>query len=233
MTTPRRPARPLVVIAEDEHLIAVDKPPGLLTVPAPGRSVATLADQVRRMLLARGEECRPVHRLDRDTSGVVVFAKSRAAEEGLIDLFRARQVQKTYLALVGGRMRPSRGTIRSYIVDRGKTARSSRRPIAGGKEAITDYRVVETFEHATLVEARPRTGRFNQIRLHMVDVGCPIVGERKYATASRQRTKFRRPLLHAAEIAFRHPVSKKNFRAAATLPADFDEVLRELRGDDR
>lgn len=219
----------LVILYQDEHLLAVDKPPGILTVPAPGPGPATLADQVRRHLRERGQQSIAVHRLDRDTSGVVLFAKREEVETALIEQFKRRDIDKTYLALAHGLPRPERGVIRSFISDQGKTARSSRTRGPGGKEAVTEYQVLERFAAASLVEARPRTGRFNQIRLHLVDVGCPIVGERKYAVASRYALRFRRPLLHASRIALEHPVSGRPLIVEAPLAADFADFLAQLR----
>lgn len=220
---------PYPVLLEDGHLLVVAKPAGILTVPPSGGGAPNVADRLRRQAKARGGETFPVHRLDRDTSGVLVFAKTRQAKDALEAAFRERTVEKRYLALAHGRLRPAKGTIRSYIEDRGKTARSRAAPTRSGKPAVTRYRVVQSYAQATLVEAHPETGRLNQIRLHLADRGCPLVGERKYAVASRYPLRFKRPLLHAAGLRFPHPVERRVVVVQAPLPDDFAAYLAGLR----
>lgn len=223
------PAPPLRPLLEDAHLVAVDKPPGILTVPDNDGRGKNLQDAMRRRALRAGEESFPVHRLDRDTTGVLLFAKTPRALETLVSAFRARTVQKTYVALVHGRPREARGIIRTYIAERGMTATSSLKATRGAKEAVTRYETLETFRDATLVLAAPETGRFNQIRVHFADLGCPLVGERKYAAASRHTLRFRRPILHAARLEFAHPASGARTRIEAPLPDDVEAFLESLR----
>ncbi|MFH0945525.1 MAG: RluA family pseudouridine synthase [Planctomycetota bacterium] len=218
------------VLFQDQHLLAIDKPAGILSVPPSSGGAPNIADLLRRRARSRGGNAWPVHRLDRDTSGVLLFARSEQARDFLERAFRERTVVKKYLALVHGRPAKESGTTRSFIVDRGKSARSSKTPVRGGREALTEYRILERFEKATLVEARPKTGRFNQIRLHMLDLGCPIVGDRKYSPASRHPVMSDRLLLHAAGLSVAHPISGKLLVLEAPLPADFEEVLVQLRG---
>ncbi|MBL8768910.1 MAG: RluA family pseudouridine synthase [Planctomycetes bacterium] len=220
---------PLQILFEDEHLLAVNKPPGLLSVALPHRDDPHLAGLVAQRARTRGERAHAVHRLDRETSGVVVFAKSDAAKAALDEAFRGRSVHKHYLALVHGRPKPAEGTIRSFIRDQGAHATSSRSPIPGGKSAITHYRVVEQFAHAALVACEPETGRFNQIRLHFVDRGHPLVGERKYAIASRFPLRFKRFVLHAQRLELPHPITRATLAIDAPLPRDVDELLVRLR----
>lgn len=227
MTT--RGEEPYEILFEDAALVAVDKPAGVLSVPPSHGAARNVADRLRRRALAAGEQAYPVHRLDRDTSGVLLFAKTAAARDALMLAFKDRRVKKRYRMIVHGRPRQPSGTITTYITDDGATARSSRRPSPRGKTARTVYRVLETFPAASLVEADPETGRFNQIRLHMVDLDCPIVGERKYAVASRYPTKHRRVLLHAARLEFPHPVGGRTVVVDAPEPADFRDVLERLR----
>lgn len=224
-----RMSSPLPILFEDEHMVAVNKPAGLLSVALPQRSDANLADLVARRARTRGEHAHAVHRLDRETSGVVVFAKSDAAKAALDDAFRGRAVHKHYLALVHGRPRPAEGTIRSFIRDQGAHATSSRAPMPGGKSAITHYRVLEQFAEAALVACEPETGRFNQIRLHFVDRGHPLVGERKYAVASRFPLRFKRFVLHARRLELPHPITRAPLVIDAPLPHDVDELLTRLR----
>ncbi len=227
----RRPAEfSLPVLFADEHVLAVDKPAGLLSVPPAGGGEKNVADRLRRQAQAKGEEVFAVHRLDRDTSGVLLFARGATAREALERAFRERAVHKLYLALVNGLPRPPSGTIRTYITEAGGVARSSRTPSRAGKLAITRYRVVERFAQAALVEAVPETGRFNQIRVHLAGIGCPLVGERKYAIASRLQLRHGRPLLHAAALTFPHPASGQLVTVRAEPPADFAQVLCRLRG---
>lgn len=220
----------LPVLFADPHVLAIDKPPGILSVPPAGGGERNVADRLRRQAEARGEMLFAVHRLDRDTSGVLLFARSVAAREALERAFRERAVQKLYLALVNGHPRRPGGTIKTYIVEQGSMARSSPAPVRAGKLAITRYRVVERFAQAALVEAVPETGRFNQIRVHLAGIGCPLVGERKYAVASRLALRHGRPLLHAAALTFPHPASGQRLTVRADPPADFAEVLARLRG---
>lgn len=225
---------PYPILLEDRHLLVIAKPAGVLTVPPSGpSSKPSVADRMRRWARARDGEAFPVHRLDRETSGALVLARTPAAKAALERAFRERTVEKTYLALAHGRLRPPKGTIRSWIEDRGKTAASLPRPNRRAKLAITRYRVLESFAQAFLVEARPETGRFNQIRLHLADRGAPIVGERKYAVASRYPLRAKRVLLHAAGLAFPHPSDGRRVEIECPLPEDFEETLSLLRSAPR
>lgn len=223
----------LPVLYEDRLLLAVDKPAGLLSVPPTTGGERNAADHLRRKAAARGETIWPVHRLDRDTSGVLLFARTESARKQMEDAFRERQVSKRYLALVQGRPGKRQGTIRSHIQDLGKTARSHRQPGRRTGPASTDYQVQEAFDGATLIRAEPHTGRLNQIRLHMVDLGCPILGDRKYTRASDFVIKARRVMLHAAELEFRHPGTGRRLTIRSDPPADFAQLLARLRQADQ
>lgn len=220
---------PLVVLFEDSQVLAVDKPPGILSFPPSKGSERNLADLARVHARKSGSECFPVHRIDRDTSGVLIFAKSEAAKEALEREFREGTIAKTYLAIVNRGPRGTLGAVKTYIADLGDRARSSRTPIEKGKTAITDWRVKERFAKAALIEARPRTGRFNQIRLHCVDLDCPIVGERKYAIASRLPLRAKRVMLHASKLTFTHPTTRESMSIESPMPRDFVELLESLR----
>ncbi len=226
-------SRPFDVVFEDEHVLVVNKRAGLLSVAPTRGAEKNLADLVRRSCAnaapAGAPPVVPVHRIDRDTSGVIVFARTPAAEERLLASFRERAVKKRYLLLCNHVPRPREGTRQSFIVDRGDTAVSSPRPAAGGRAAITRWRVIEAFRDAAFVEAEPLTGRFNQIRLHFVDLHCPLIGERKYAVASRCPFRHSRPLLHAASLTFPHPATGKSIEVSAPPPADFEAFLARLR----
>ena len=219
----------LSVLFEDEHLLAVDKPAGILSFPPTRGNERNLADLARTHAKRQGQECHPVHRIDRDTSGVLVFAKSAAAKTALERAFKDGAIEKTYLAIVNRGPRGALGAVKTYIADLGDRARSSRTPIRDGKSAITDWRVRERFEDAALIEAKPRTGRFNQIRLHCVDLGCPIAGERKYAIASRLPLRAKRVMLHAWKLELDHPTTRESIILEAPTPTDFDAMLASLR----
>lgn len=222
------------ILFEDDALIVVDKPPGLLSFPRTQGKERNLADLVRSALKQRNQACFPVHRLDRDTSGVILFAKTERAKEGLESAFRGGSVAKTYLAIVNGIPHPKNGTVRSFIVDRGDTAFSSKKPVPGGKTAITHYRTLELLRGGALIEAHPETGRFNQIRLHCVDMRCPIAGERKYSVASRHVLKAKRVMLHAHKLELPHPIeSARALAFESPLPSDFETLLRDSSRDDR
>ncbi len=208
------------VLLEDDDLLVVDKPPGLASVPSPGVRGPTCADLVRR----QWPGARPVHRLDRETSGALLFAHGKEVLERFVELFREQRVQKTYLALVRGHPRPAEGTIRDPIARAGKRAVLSPR----GQPAHTEYRVLERLEGVALVEARPVTGRYNQLRLHLAARGHPLVGERKYARGKDDPLRFPRVALHALELRFPHPRTSREVTVRAPLAADLRELLASL-----
>lgn len=220
---------PLPVLHEDELVLAVDKPAGLLSVPPTGRSARNAADLVRRAAAQLGRFARPAHRLDRDTSGVLLFALDPEALRRLEQSFRKREVEKIYLALVHGAMDRREGVLRSFLIDLGDRAKVVARPGGRAREAVTRFRVIERFALATLVEARPVTGRLNQIRVQFSSIGHPLVGERKYARGSRFALRHRRPLLHAQSIALAHPSGAGRLRVRSPLPEDFARALERLR----
>lgn len=218
--------RPLDILHEDERLVAVMKPPGLLTVKpprgSPRRRESTLLDRLR----AQGLVLLPIHRLDAETSGVVLLARDEESRAGMMRAFRAHEVEKTYLAFVQGRPDPGAGVIRAPILDRGARAEISRR----GQKAVTRYRVIETFALASLLEVVPETGRHNQIRIHFAHIGHPLVGERKYARGSEALVRHKRAALHAARLTFTPPWSTDPLHIQAPLPVDLQNLSRKLRG---
>lgn len=231
---PEPEAIALNLLYEDAALAVLDKPAGLVVHPAHGHVRGTLLNA----LLARypelqawpAEEGWPglVHRLDRDTSGVLVVARTRQARDALRAQFKARQVGKVYLALVLGRPRLERARIEAPI---GRDERDRKRMAVvteGGREAVTEYRVREYLGDYTLLEVRPQTGRTHQIRVHLAAVGHPVAGDRVYGLA-RQRLGLGRAFLHAAEITFRHPLSGQEVTFSAPLPCDLQAVLEGLK----
>jgi 23S rRNA pseudouridine1911/1915/1917 synthase len=225
----------LRILFEDDALLVLDKPAGLLTVPLERRNAAPSAySLVEDHLRPRGKR-RPlvVHRIDRDTSGLVVFAKHARAQEALKAQFKRREPERVYWAVVYGRPRPAEGTWRDHLVWDSK-ALIQKRTSPGdprGKEAISDYRVLERFEGASLVEVRLRTGKRNQIRLQARLRGHTLVGEQRYVTGPEalRPIAFPRQALHARRLAFQHPADGRPLQFEAPVPADLEALLNRLR----
>jgi RluA family pseudouridine synthase len=208
----------------------VDKPPGLPTQPTVDAARPHLFGAVKRYLEARG---RPSYlgmhqRLDRDTSGVVVFTTDPRANAGLAAQFEQRGLEKTYLALT---RRPPRLPPASWRASSPLTAGRGPRVTsgAGGAAAETAFRRVETLPQALLVEARPRTGRKHQVRVHLADGGLPILGDDVYGTPTSDPTRVPRLMLHAWRLDFRHPLTAAALALESPLPADFTSALACLR----
>jgi 23S rRNA pseudouridine1911/1915/1917 synthase len=236
---PNRPALPrarcsLPILHEDEHVIVVDKPAGLLTVPTgPGREEDTVLARVREYvthLRPRGGFAERVHRLDRETSGAIAFALSREARAGLIRLFRAHRIERRYLVIVEGSPRVEHGVVDAPLRDAWV---SGRRAVARGDEAQkparTRWRVRERFSGATLLEVELDTGRQHQIRVHLAHVRLPILGDRVYGTAAAGPVAPRRPMLHAWRLGFVHPVSGERVSVESPVPGDVARGLARLR----
>ncbi|HZU63059.1 MAG TPA: RluA family pseudouridine synthase [Novosphingobium sp.] len=240
---------PLVIAHEDEHLIVVDKPAGLVVHPAAGNPDGTLVNALLHHCAGRlsgiGGVARPgiVHRIDKDTSGLLVVAKSDAAHEGLARQFADHSIERAYLCLTAGVPMPPQGTLRGIIArsdrDRKKMAllpEGARLPAEGGrgKHAITHYRLREALAGAALVECRLETGRTHQVRVHMASIGHALLGDPVYGSASKSlrtllaQLGFARQALHATVLGFIHPVSGETLRFASDLPADMRELLARL-----
>lgn len=232
-------AIPLAVVYEDEALLVVDKPAGMVVHPAPGHQGGTLVNALLAHYpdLAAGSEGWPgiVHRLDRDTSGLLLVAREEKVRLALQRQFKARRVRKAYLALLDGCLQPAWGRIEAPL---GRDPRRRQRfaVVPGGREAVTAYRVLERFTRQTgpsagdytLVEAEPKTGRTHQIRVHFASIGHPVVGDRVYG---RRRTPLPVPrqFLHAWRLEFTHPLDGQRIELEAPLPADLGAVLDLLR----
>ena len=205
----------LDLVHEDDDLLVVDKPSGLLSVAARRGRERTAYSLLWDYLHAQRPPRRPfiVHRLDQDTSGLLVFAKSISAKERLQAQFEARHVERIYVAVVDGRVREDAGTLESRLVqDRGLRVRSG----AGGRQAITHYRVRERRRDHTLLELRLGTGRRHQIRVQLAEMGHPIVGDTAHGGS---RGRFGRLCLHAARLGFVHPRSGEAMRFERSAPA--------------
>ena len=242
--TPRAQAIPLQVAYEDEHLIVVDKPAGLVVHPAPGNPDRTLVNALLAhcgaSLSGVGGVRRPgiVHRLDKDTSGLMVAAKNDAAHRGLSAQFATRRLSRTYQAVVWGVPRTGQGRIEGAI---GRDVRNRKRMAvreSGGKPAATRYRVLRSYAALwSLVECRLETGRTHQIRVHMAHAGHPLLGDALYGGARRRRLDEHtrtalahcpRQALHAAALGFIHPVSGAELAFESPLPSDMRALIEAL-----
>jgi 23S rRNA pseudouridine1911/1915/1917 synthase len=239
-------AIPLTVLFEDEHLIVIDKPAGMAAHPAPGTPDGTLVNALLHhcgvSLSGIGGVARPgiVHRLDKDTSGVMVAAKTDAAHQGLSRLFAAHDIQRVYIALVRGEPNPQSGTVETRI----GRARFDRQRMAvlkeGGREAITHYRTTEVYGDSRVLAAKVRctleTGRTHQIRVHLAHKGAPVLGDAIYGSsppaavvrAAMAEAGLERQALHAAVLGFVHPITGAALKFETPLPKDMARLEAAL-----
>lgn len=232
----------LDIVFEDDHLIIVDKPAGLVVHPAAGHADGTLVNALLHhchgQLSGIGGVQRPgiVHRIDKDTSGLLVVAKSDAAHEGLAKLFAAHDIERKYFAIVSGVPAPPAGIVRTQI-GRSTTNRKKMAvlPENKGKHAVTHYRTVESLAKTALVECTLETGRTHQVRVHMAHIGHPLIGDATYSNRQNpyrigpNQSKFERQALHAASLGFIHPVSGEPLRFESSLPEDMQLLLSQLQ----
>ena len=232
----------LVIAYEDEHLIVVDKPAGMVVHPAAGNLDGTMVNALLHhcagQLSGIGGVARPgiVHRIDKDTSGLIVAAKHDKAHEGLAKQFAAHSIDRRYLALATGRPMPANGTVNAAL-GRSSTNRKKMAVVAEGrgKHAITRYRTIEPLKGATLIECRLETGRTHQVRVHMAHIGHPLVGDPVYGRVKKplsdllKARNFARQALHAAHLGFIHPVTGNPIALDSELPQDMRELIDELR----
>lgn len=233
---------PLDVVFEDEHLLVINKPAGLVVHPAAGNPDGTLVNALlhhcREQLSGIGGVARPgiVHRIDKDTSGLLVVAKSDKAHEGLASQFADHSITRAYRAIVAGRPIPATGTVTGAIA-RSNTNRKKMAIVTDGrgKHAVTHYSTLETFDGATLIECRLETGRTHQVRVHMSSIGHALLGDPTYGRTPSKfrptlaRHAFARQALHAAELGFDHPVSQEKMHFEIGLPADMTGLIEDLR----
>jgi 23S rRNA pseudouridine1911/1915/1917 synthase len=225
---------PLDIIFENDDLIVVNKPAGMVVHPAAGHSSGTLVNAVLGYepdIEGIGGEERPgvVHRLDKETSGLILLAKNERAHRWLQDQFRLRKVEKTYLALVDGKPPTSSGRVEAHIGrDPSHRKRMAVVPESRGREAISEYKSIESFRNHTLLEFHPHTGRTHQIRLHCAFLGCPIVGDDVYGR-KKPSVEIDRHFLHAYRLKIILPGEKEPNFFEAPLPMELEQVLASLR----
>ncbi|HOE02670.1 MAG: RluA family pseudouridine synthase [Anaerolineaceae bacterium] len=224
---------PLDIVFENEHLVIINKPAGMVVHPAPGHASGTLVHAALGNfgdLQGIGGEVRPgiVHRLDKDTSGLIIVAKNEKAHRWLQEQFRLRKVKKTYLALVDGKPPTPSGRVEAAIA-RDAAHRKQMTVVSDGRgrAAITEFHTVKQFNQHTLVEAHPLTGRTHQIRLHMAFLGCPIVGDLVYGR-KKPSLDLERHFLHAYQISIILPGESEARTFQAELPADLQTILDQL-----
>jgi len=232
---------PLRIVFEDEHLLVVDKPAGLVVHPAAGNSDGTLVNALLHhcggSLSGIGGVARPgiVHRIDKDTSGLLVVAKTDVAHEGLARQFAAHSIERRYLAIVTGVPRSAEGTVDAPLAR--STANRKKIAIVGegrGKRAVTHWRRIQLLRDAALVECRLETGRTHQVRVHMASLGHPLLGDPTYGRSGKAHREllkslnFHRQALHAAELGFTHPVTKHRLSFASGMPPDMQELFTAL-----
>jgi 23S rRNA pseudouridine1911/1915/1917 synthase len=222
---------PLDIVYEDEDLVIVNKAPGMVVHPAPGHHEDTLVNA----LLARYPELqsaendqRPgiVHRLDRDTSGLLIVAKTGRAQAALTEMMQRQEIVKRYLALVEGVIALDQGSIDAPIGRDPRHRQQMTITVIGSREARTRFRVLERFERHTLLQLQLETGRTHQIRVHLKAIGHPVVGDPMYGSGNIVRNaKLNRQFLHASQLQFAHPITQQPLQFEAPLPSDLQKVL--------
>lgn len=238
-----RQTQDIAILYQDDHILVVSKPAGVLVIPDRAGRGGMLSTLRQKLDLSSDQELRVVHRIDRDTSGIVLVARHFDAQRNLVTQFQKRKVTKKYLALVAGQPATEAGLIDQRIGKSGQAGRFRIDPM--GKRAITRWRVAQRFSQFCLLECRPVTGRTHQIRVHLQSIGLPLAvdpvyggGEaiylsqfkRGYKTSSRkpERPLIDRLTLHAHTLRFRHPATQEEMTLEAPLPADFERTLKQL-----
>jgi 23S rRNA pseudouridine1911/1915/1917 synthase len=202
------------VVYEDDWLMIVDKPSGLLVIPTPKKESRTLTSILNDDLKNKGLSYRlhPCHRLDRETSGLIIYAKGKSAQKKMMQEFKNKKIEKTYIAFVQGKFNKNPGQINIPIE---------------GKRALTRYRVLQSYKDLSIVEVSPLTGRTNQIRIHFKQMGHPILGETKYAFRRDFKLKAKRLCLHAQGLKFVHPLTRESVSVVVPLPLDMKDFLNK------
>lgn len=234
---------PIEIIYKDKYLVVVNKPAGMVVYPAAGHAHGTLMNALSyrcKKFATLGGPLRPgvVHRLDKDTSGVIVIALDDKAYYNLIEQFKRREINRRYIALIYGNLREDEGEI-SLRIGRSESDRKKMSTrVRKGKEAVTRWKVLERFGKATLIAVRLGTGRTHQIRVHFASIGHPVLGDRTYGkkveieAKSRKKILFPRQMLHAEILGFAHPDSGEYLEFSSPVPEDMAERIKDLKGDE-
>ncbi|MCM8779395.1 MAG: RluA family pseudouridine synthase [Candidatus Omnitrophica bacterium] len=199
------------IVYEDRWLLVLDKPAGILTLPFSSEDKNSLLQQLN---IRYRDPLFPCHRLDKETSGLVIFAKNKTTQKRIMALFRKKEIKKKYIGVVQGWVEKNEGRIKNYLFDGLKR-----------KCAITDYRVILRNPEYSILEIEPLTGRKNQVRIHFKQMGHPIVGERRFARARDYALSAKRLLLHARELEFVHPENGKRLKITSPLPEEIKIFL--------
>ena len=224
---------PIEIIYEDSDIIVVNKPKGMVVHPANGNPDGTLVNAIMAIckdsLSGIGGEIRPgiVHRIDKDTSGLLIVAKNDNAHVKMSEQIKNHEVKKTYIALVRGVFKENEATI-DMPIGRSTSDRKKMAVNKNGKNAVTHFKVLERFRNYTLLEVKIETGRTHQIRVHLSQIGYPVVGDTTYSNGKNE-WGIKGQCLHAKSLKFKHPVTGKEMFIEAPLPEYFEEVLQELR----
>lgn len=223
---------PLNILYEDDYLLFVDKPSGMVVHPSFGHKKGTLVNAILAYLrrsVTKGGDLRPgiVHRLDKDTTGVILYAKDELTQRKLQEMFKERKVKKVYRTIVLGEVKGNEGSIRTLIGRSPKNRKKMAVLSTSGREAITYYKVLSRLDGFTYLEVYPITGRTHQIRVHLSHIGHPIVGDPLYGRKAKALAE--RPLLHAFSLELHHPVTSEFLSVISSLPEDMQEFLRSHR----
>jgi 23S rRNA pseudouridine1911/1915/1917 synthase len=231
---------PLEILCKDDHVVVVNKPAGMVVYPSVGHSHGTLMNALLShcgRLAAVGGPMRPgvVHRLDKDTSGMMVIALTDEAYYNLVEQFRERSVYKRYIALIYGKLREDEGEI-TLIIGRSESDRKKMSTrVKRGREAVTRWTVMERFNNSSLIEVTLGTGRTHQIRVHFASIGHPVLGDRIYGKKTeiegrgKKKVFFPRQMLHAELLGFTHPATGEYLEFSASVPEDMTQKIKELR----
>ena len=236
-TRPTPKAETVPIVYEDPHVVVIDKPSGVSSVPYETRESGTAMDAVRDAWRAQGKRATEtplfvVHRIDKDTSGLIAFAKTKAAEKAMAGLFRTHDIERTYLCVAHGAV-VDRRVESNLLEDRGDGLRGSSRQPRKGKRAVTHVRLLEALPDTSYLEVKLETGKTHQIRIHLAELGNPLVGERVYIRDYLHRVgepiPATRLLLHAATLGFLHPITGETVALSAALPPAFLAAMNALR----
>jgi 23S rRNA pseudouridine1911/1915/1917 synthase len=215
-------SRTVNVLYEDDSFVVFDKPAGLLVIPTEKNEKNTLIDVANRQYASADWKLHPCHRLDRETTGAIIFAKGKGVQQKMMNLFQARQVKKIYIAFLQGKLKHHQGELRSAIRSFDDIKLGKKTP---AQMSVTKYRLLRQARLFSVVEAEPVTGRTNQIRIQFKEIGHPLLGDRKYSFGKNFVLKFKRTALHALHIRWKHPVTHKDVNVHSPLPDDMEEFL--------